>query len=156
MEQKIPYKIYVEQLKPLMDNEELVEQVDELMEREEELGIRDTMMAAPPTWTGTLAKGLLVLALLPLWIVSLWPHIICYWAPLALLKEDKMFTNSYRLILSIVILYPLFTLITLLVMGLGFGMWWQASSGFCCGFRLANSAGGIRSAPITSSVPFAI
>ena len=84
------------------------------------------MMAAPPTWAGTLAKGLLVLALLPLWIVSLWPHIICYWAPLALLKEDKMFTNSYRLILSIVILYPLFALITLLVMGLGFGMWWQA------------------------------
>ena len=119
-------KVYVEQLKPLMDNEELVEQVDELMECEEKLGIRDTMMAAPPTWAGTLAKGLLALALLPLWIVSLWPHIICYWAPLALLKEDKMFTNSYRLILSIVVLYPLFALITLLVMGLGFGMWWQA------------------------------
>ena len=54
-------KVYVEQFKPLMDNEELVEQVDELMEREEKLGIRDTMMAAPPSWAGTLAWGLLTL-----------------------------------------------------------------------------------------------
>ena len=119
-------KVFVEHLKTLMDNEELITLTDELKQREETLGIQDTMMAAPPSWAGTLAWGLLALVLLPLWIVSLWPHIICYKLPLVLLKEDKMFTNSYRVILSIVILYPLFALITLLVMGLGWGMWWQA------------------------------
>ena len=119
-------KVFVEHLKTLMDNEELITLTDELKLREETLGIQDTMMAAPPTWAGTVACGLLCLLLLPLWIVSLWPHIICYKLPLVLLKEDKMFTNSYRVILSIVILYPLFALITLLVMGLGWGMWWQA------------------------------
>jgi hypothetical protein len=119
-------KVFVEHLKTLMDNEELITLTDELKQREETLGIQDTMMAAPPTWAGTVAWGLLCLLLLPLWIVSLWPHIICYKLPLVLLKEDKMFTNSYRVILSIVILYPLFALITLLVMGLGWGMWWQA------------------------------
>lgn len=125
-EQLAEDKDFVEQIRPLMDCEELVGLTDELMEREQELGIEDVMMERRPTWPATLAAGLLDLLLLPLWLVSLWPHIICYKLPLVLLKEDKMFTNSYRFILSVVILYPLFALTTLLVMGLGWGMWWQA------------------------------
>ena len=37
-----------------------------------------------------------------------------------------MFTNYYRYIMSVLLLYPLFALLTLLVMGIGWGLWWQA------------------------------
>lgn len=59
---------------------------------------------------GGIALGLL---LLPLWIVSLWPAGLCYWLPTLLLKEDPMFTNSYRFIISVLALYPLAAIITL-------------------------------------------
>ncbi len=119
-------KVFVEHLKGMMDNEELISLTTELQQKEEALGVKDTMIEERPTWGMTIGNALLSLILLPLWIVSLWPHYLCYKLPTLLLKEDKMFTNSYRLILSIVILYPLFALITLLVMGLNWGLWWQA------------------------------
>lgn len=119
-------KAFVEHVKGLMDNEELISLTAEVKQKEMDLGIKDVMIEERPSWPKTIGNALLELILLPLWIVSLWPHLICYKLPLLLLKEDKMFINSYRLILSIVILYPLFALITLLVMGLCWGMWWQA------------------------------
>lgn len=77
----------------------------------------------------SLGKLLLALSaqivLLPLWLVSLYPSIIFYAFPFLLLKTDKMFTNSLRFILAVVIGYPFFMLLTLLVVGLAFGLWWQ-------------------------------
>ena len=119
-------KAYVEQLKEVIDDAELLSLTDKLMEREQQLGIQDVMIEERPTWGRTIVDALVQLALLPLWLVSLWPHIICYWLPLVLLKEDKMFTNSYRVILSIVVLYPIFALVTLLVMGMNWGLWLPA------------------------------
>lgn len=66
---------------------------------------------------GGIAIGLL---LLPLWIVSLWPAGLCYWLPTLLLKEDPMFTNSYRFIISVLVLYPLSAIITF-VAGIAMG-----------------------------------
>lgn len=73
-----------------------------------------------------LVRALLLLLFLPLGIISLFPHALCYWLPTLLLKEDKMFTASYRFIISVLFLYPLFAIITLLVLGLAFNSWLTA------------------------------
>ncbi|MGN0236122.1 MAG: 1-acyl-sn-glycerol-3-phosphate acyltransferase [Paludibacteraceae bacterium] len=69
---------------------------------------------------------LLSLLILPVWLVSLWPNILLYTIPLMFLKTDKMFTNTWRVILSVVLGVPFFLLLTLFVAGFGFGWWWQA------------------------------
>lgn len=73
-----------------------------------------------------LVRTLLLLLFLPIGIISLFPHGLCYWLPTLLLKEDKMFTASYRFIISVLFLYPLFAIITLLVLGLAFNSWLTA------------------------------
>ena len=73
-----------------------------------------------------LGYTLLSLLILPVWIVSLWPNLLLYTLPLMFLKTDKMFTNTWRLILAVVVGIPFFLLLTLLVAGFGFGWWWQA------------------------------
>ena len=73
-----------------------------------------------------LGYTLLSLLILPVWIVSLWPNLLLYTLPLMFLKTDKMFTNTWRLILAVVLGVPFFLLLTLFVAGFGFGWWWQA------------------------------
>ena len=73
-----------------------------------------------------LGHTLLSLLILPVWIVSLWPNLLLYTLPLMFLKTDKMFTNTWRLILAVVVGVPFFLLLTLFVAGFGFGWWWQA------------------------------
>lgn len=73
-----------------------------------------------------LGYTLLSLLILPVWIVSLWPNLLLYTLPLIFLKTDKMFTNTWRLILAVVVGVPFFLLLTLFVAGFGFGWWWQA------------------------------
>ena len=108
------------------DYDEIITLGADLQELEDFLDIDEaTLQKAPTYWDATL-NILLLLLLLPLWLVSLWPHGLCYRLPTLLLKSDKMFTNSYRYILSAVILYPLFALLTILVMGLVWGWWWQS------------------------------
>ena len=73
-----------------------------------------------------LGYTLLSLLILPVWIVSLWPNLLLYTLPLMFLKTDKMFTNTWRLILAVVVGVPSFLLLTLFVAGFGFRWWWQA------------------------------
>lgn len=69
-------------------------------------------------------NGLGLLLLLPLWVVSLWPHFFSYWLPTLMLKTDPMFTNTYRYVFATLFIYPLSVLLTVLVLGKGFGLWW--------------------------------
>jgi len=105
---------------------EIIDITKKLREREQTIGIDDLTFAAQPRWPATLTWTLLLLLLLPLYIVSLWPHGICYAFPPTLMKTDKMFTNSYRTILSLVVLYPLTAILTIVVMGVVWSWWWQA------------------------------
>lgn len=94
--------------------------------------IEDTLVhPEKPAWSDVIAGMLGLLILLPVWIACLWPHALNYWLPAKLRKgktADFTWTNSYRLILSVVALLPLEALVTLLVLGLGFGWWWQAAA----------------------------
>lgn len=73
-----------------------------------------------------IGSALIDLILLPFWICSLWPNIICYRLPLRMLKEDIMFLNSYRIIVNVLGLYPVTGILTLLLIGFISGNWWLA------------------------------
>ena len=105
---------------------EIIALTAQLKAKEQQAGVDDTTVALRPGWTKCILWMLVLLALLPCWVVSLWPQGICYSLPPRLIHEDKMFTNSYRYVMSALFLYPLFAILTLLVMGIGWGLWWQA------------------------------
>lgn len=92
----------------------------------EAMGVSDRAFTGKKSWGTTLLKVLTQVVLIPLWLMTLWPNIILYTIPFALLRTDKMFTNTLRLILAVVLGIPFFLLLTLLVGGLCFGWWWQS------------------------------
>lgn len=76
-------------------------------------------------------SALAQIALLPLWLFSLIPSAIMYYIPPMFMpgKEDpyyNVYTQSMQLILTVVLLLPIFSITTLLVLGLNWGWWWQA------------------------------
>lgn len=98
----------------------------ELRLKEQALGLRDgddALLSGRHEGLKALCGIVVVICLLPLWIVSLWPNALCYYLPTLLLREDKMFTNSYRYIISVLLLYPLFAVITILA-GIMLGHVW--------------------------------
>ena len=90
----------------------------QLREAEERLGVSDQMIVSPPHALTLVVEAIALLCLLPLWLVSLWPHAICYRLPLRFLRTDRMFTNTYRYFLSMLVLYPLTFLLSVLVLWL--------------------------------------
>lgn len=105
---------------------EIIRLATDLRQRLQHIGVTDQCVAQAPSLIRTLGFGLILLLLFPLWVVLLWPHLLCYTLPLLLLRTDRMFTNTYRYAISALVIYPLTALITLLVMGLNFGWWCQA------------------------------
>lgn len=116
-------KAFVEEIRSNRHYGMLVALARTAMRKEKELGVEDSSVRMPMGTVQMLLTAIVLLALLPLWVVSLWPHIICYRLPLRLLKEDKMFTNSYRYIISALFLYPISAIITIAAFALS-GIWW--------------------------------
>ncbi len=73
--------------------------------------------------------GIIGCALLsPLWIVSLWPGILQYWIPKAIMKAvttDRMFEGTFVFALNVLFLIPIFYILTLVLIGI-FVNWWLA------------------------------
>lgn len=105
---------------------EIIAAAQQLKEKLQQIGTTEPILMSQPSVATALLQGLILLLLLPLWLLFLWPHGLCYSLPLLMLKTDRMFTNTYRYVFSVLLIYPLTALITLLVLGLGFGLWWQA------------------------------
>ena len=64
---------------------------------------------------------LMLLILLPLWIFSWWPSMLVYWIPMSIFKakmKDPMFEGTLLFGSAVLFTIPLFSLITLLVVGL--------------------------------------
>lgn len=120
-------KLFCRQLQEHLRQAEIIRLAAELQAKEQAIGTDDATMERRPSWAVTLSWIVLLAVLLPLWIVCLWPHAVCYVLPPRFIREDKMFTNSYRYILSALLLYPLFALLTLLTLGLAWGWWWQTT-----------------------------
>ena len=89
-----------------------------------EQGITDTHLkqSVNPMTLGFHLLALLVL--LPLWIFSWWPSMLVYWIPMSIFKakmKDPMFEGTLLFGSAVLFTLPLFSLITLLVVGLNSG-----------------------------------
>lgn len=118
-------KLYINSILQSPRQQGILSTARQLKELEESIGTDDQTVALKPSVVPTLLRCLALVLLLPLWVVSLWPHALCYALPPRLIHEDKMFTNSYRYVMSALFLYPLTALLTI-VAGLLTGWWWQA------------------------------
>jgi len=118
------------------DGPQIVDEMDKtwkaILKSEKALHLREHAGEAKRMSPLAIAGSLLVqLALLPLWIVSLFPSGIMYFIPPLFMpgREDryyKLYDQALQLIVSVLVLIPVFTLTTLLVLGLVWGWWWQA------------------------------
>lgn len=102
-------------------------EVREIREEEERLGITERDIINKKSWGVTLLSILAQIILLPLWLVSLYPNIFHYNIQRLLLKTDKMYTNSWRFVVPVVVGMPFFFILTVLVCGLAWGLWWQSA-----------------------------
>ncbi|MBQ4508592.1 MAG: 1-acyl-sn-glycerol-3-phosphate acyltransferase [Paludibacteraceae bacterium] len=111
----------------IQSTDEFWDEIRNIHREEENLGIRDTDIAAATGWTLTILNMLVQVLLLPLWIVSLYPNIFHYNIHRPFMKTDRMFTNSWRFIIPVVVGVPFFFILTVLVCGLAWGWWWQSA-----------------------------
>ncbi|MDR0744201.1 MAG: 1-acyl-sn-glycerol-3-phosphate acyltransferase [Tannerella sp.] len=85
---------------------------DALMLEEEikKLKIRENHLEKAPGWGMIIASILAMMALLPVWLFSLWPNIIIYKVPALVMRrvKDKMFYNSFLFGISVLITIPVF------------------------------------------------
>lgn len=120
-------KELVERLKAETENPAFWEEIDRVRLEEEQLGITERAIMHQKNWAITILSWLAQIALLPLWIASLYPNIIHYNIHRPFVPKDQiLFTNSVRFIVPTVIGIPAFFIGTVLVCGLVWGLWWQS------------------------------
>ena len=86
----------------------------------EELGITDNHLKTDVNPMALGFKLMFLLILLPLWIFSWWPSMPVYWIPMSIFKakmKDPMFEGTLFYGSAVLFTIPLFSLITLLVVG---------------------------------------
>ena len=117
------------------DGPQIVEELDstwqEILSVEKQLHLREHAAEKRMSVPAIIGSVLVQLALLPLWIVSLFPSAIMYFVPPMFMpgKEDrfyKIYTQAMQYIVALVVIVPIFALTALLVLGLVWGWWWQA------------------------------
>ena len=98
-------------------NDVFVQQVyDDTIKFEDEikkLNISDSNFDRTPGWGAIIMSVVVMIALFPVWLLSLWPNIIIYKVPELALRnvKDKMFYNSFMYGISVLITMPvLYTL----------------------------------------------
>jgi hypothetical protein len=119
------------------DINELYQNARILRQSIEEMGITDNhlKMVVNPMKLGF--KLMLLLILLPLWIFSWWPSMPVYWIPMSIFKakmKDPMFEGTLLYGSAVLFTLPLFSLITLLVVGRTIG--WLAAIVYVASFPL--------------------
>ncbi len=102
------------------------DKIAEIRREEAGIGIKDKDIASVKGWLTTILSIMAQIILLPLWLVSLYPNLLHYNIHRPFMKSDKMFTNSWRFIIPVVVGVPFFFLLTVLVCGLVWGLWWQS------------------------------
>lgn len=104
-------------------SDECYNEVLRLRTMEQSHSLKDQWIADEVGWARWCLDGLGNLILLPLWIVSLWPHALFYYLPTLLLGENLMYTNTYRVLLNSLVLVPVAAVVTLCVTA-ALGCWW--------------------------------
>ena len=92
-----------------------------------ELNIRDWLFRRKPRVLSAVLRGLALLVLLPLFVVSIIPTALLFIVPEIFLKKmikDQMFISTFRLAVSALITIPLCMLIPSALLWIFAGFWW--------------------------------
>lgn len=92
-----------------------------------ELNIRDWLFRRKPRVLSAVLRGLALLVLLPLFVVSIIPTALLFVVPEIFLKKmikDQMFISTFRLAVSALITIPLCMLIPSALLWVFAGFWW--------------------------------
>ena len=92
-----------------------------------ELNVRDWLFRRKPRVISAVLRGLALLVLLPLFIVSIIPTALLFIVPEIFLKKmikDQMFISTFRLAVSALITIPLCMLIPSALLWIFVGFWW--------------------------------
>ncbi len=105
----------------------LFNQTQELMKGIKETGTAYRNFAKAPKAAATLLRVLLLIIGFPLFVVSLWPAWFMYETAMQLFKKkcvDPMFEGTFLFAISALFTLPLFSLLTLVLTWMYFGIWW--------------------------------
>ena len=115
--------------------EEIYADTTRLAEGIEKLGIRDWLFIKNPKISAALLRGLGLLLLLPLFIISIIPTLLLFVIPEIFLKKlikDKMFLSSFRVAVSALVSVPLCMIVPTVLIWVFSGFWWAL--GYCVAF----------------------
>ena len=107
--------------------ENIYQDTAEVMKGINELNIRDWLFRRKPRVISAALRGLALLALLPLFVVSIIPTALLFILPEIFLKKmikDQMFISTFRLAVSALITIPLCMLVPAALLWIFVGFWW--------------------------------
>ena len=107
--------------------EEVYKDVSTVMAGIKELNIRDWLFRHNPGIEAVLMRGLGLLLLLPLFIVSIIPTALLFIVPEIFLKKmikDQMFVSTFRLAVSALITIPICVLVPVIFLWIHLNFWW--------------------------------
>lgn len=107
--------------------ESVYQDTAEVMRGIGELNIRDWLFRRKPRVISAVLRGLVLLVLLPLFVVSIIPTALLFIVPEIFLKKmikDQMFISTFRLAVSALITIPLCMLIPSALLWIFAGFWW--------------------------------
>ena len=107
--------------------EEVYKDVSTVMKGIKELNIRDWLFHHNPGVEAVIMRGLGLLLLLPLFIVSIIPTALLFIVPEIFLKKmikDQMFVSTFRLAVSALITIPICVLVPVIFLWIYLNFWW--------------------------------
>lgn len=107
--------------------EAIYKDVAKLSEEIKSLNIRDWLFRHNPHFEAVLLRGLGLLLLLPLFMVSIIPTALLFIVPEIFLKimiKDHMFVSTFRLAVSALITIPICLFVPVIVLWTTIGFWW--------------------------------
>lgn len=107
--------------------EEVYKDVQTLKDGMKELNVRDWLFRRNPHFEAALLRGLGLLALLPLFIVSMIPTALMFIVPELFLKKlikDQMFVSTFRVAVSALVTVPVCLAVPVVLLWVFSGFWW--------------------------------
>ena len=107
--------------------EEIYKDVQKLKEGMQALNIRDWLFRRNPHIEAAILRGLGLLLLLPLFIISIIPTALMFIVPELFLKKlikDQMFVSSFRVAVSALITVPICMILPVVLLWIFSGFWW--------------------------------
>lgn len=107
--------------------EEIYKDTAILIDGIKSLNIRDWLFKHNPGFEAVLLRGLGLLILLPLFIVSIIPTALLFILPEILLKKmikDQMFISTFRVAISALVSVPICLFIPIILLWMNVGFWW--------------------------------